>query len=192
MNFVLDKFKSLGIDPADQTSFEIVPFFGSSPNSNYKVDESCLSNWFFTPVALTMYDTTDHFITAEHAMMYAKAKMFNDRRAMGLIALVQHPSLAKKIGRKVEGYNEELWASRRYEIVKQIIQSKFEMNKVLREFLLSHSDNTVFVESSPFDRIWGVGLPTHEILENSDPYKWQGDNQLGFAITEVFRTLKGI
>lgn len=191
MNYVLEKFKSLGLDPADQGSYELVPFFGSTPISNEQVDTSCLSNWFFTPVYLTMYEQTNYFITVEHAMMFAKACMFNDRRAMRLIQLSQHPSIAKKIGRRVEGYNEQLWSERRYDIVKGIVRSKFEMNKTLRKFLLSHSVNTVFVESSPYDRIWGVGMDTAQINCDPDPYRWKGQNQLGFILTEVFRELKG-
>jgi ribA/ribD-fused uncharacterized protein len=49
---------------------------------------------------------------------------------------------------------------------------------------LRRTGRTVLVEASPYDRIWGVGLPpTHEDVAH--PARWKGTNLLGFALMDV-------
>ena len=44
--------------------------------------------------------------------------------------------------------------------------------------------NTILVEASPYDKIWGVGLGVDDplILDNKN---WKGENLLGFILTNV-------
>ena len=42
----------------------------------------------------------------------------------------------------------------------------------------------MLVETSPVDRIWGIGLVGSDELA-LDPAKWRGLNLLGFALMEV-------
>ncbi len=61
--------------------------------------------------------------------------------------------------------------------------AKFSQNPELFEFLDSTGDS-VLVEGSPYDGIWGVklGIDDARIL---NPNEWQGKNLLGFALMEV-------
>lgn len=49
---------------------------------------------------------------------------------------------------------------------------------------LEHTGETVLVEASPFDGIWGIKMSE----DNSDiytPEKWNGQNLLGFVLMDV-------
>jgi ribA/ribD-fused uncharacterized protein len=52
----------------------------------------------------------------------------------------------------------------------------------MRDFLIA-TGNSILIEASPEDRIWGVGLD----VSNEDIYdlnKWKGENLIGFALME--------
>ena len=61
--------------------------------------------------------------------------------------------------------------------------AKFTQNPQLTVWLLSQVETT-FVEASPYDRVWGIGLGEHDPLR-LDRSTWQGTNWLGEAITNV-------
>ena len=67
---------------------------------------------------------------------------------------------------------------------------KFSQNRDLREFLLSTGDS-VLVEASPYDNIWGIRLAASS-QEAQDPTQWRGQNLLGFALMEVRDELRRV
>ena len=67
---------------------------------------------------------------------------------------------------------------------------KFSQNRDLREFLLSTGDS-VLVEASPYDNIWGICLAASS-PEAQDPMQWRGQNLLGFALMEVRDELRRV
>ena len=56
--------------------------------------------------------------------------------------------------------------------------------------LLSTGDS-VLVEASPYDAIWGIRLAASS-PEAQDPMKWRGQNLLGFALMEVRDELRRV
>lgn len=40
------------------------------------------------------------------------------------------------------------------------------------------------MEASPYDRIWGIQLSA-DTPEAQNPFRWRGENLLGFALMEV-------
>lgn len=126
--------------------------------------------------------------SAEHCMMYMKAMLFNDHDAMVEISLADSPRDAKAIGRRVKGYDNAKWDAIRYQVVKEINRLKFskpEGLSVLRHFSkTSVGQYVVFVETSPYDNIWGI-----KNRECISPELWEGDNLLGFAHTDVYDDL---
>lgn len=51
-----------------------------------------------------------------------------------------------------------------------------------------NTKNRVLVEASPYDKIWGIGIPADDKhIEN--PLEWKGQNLLGFALMEVRKEL---
>jgi ribA/ribD-fused uncharacterized protein len=154
-------------------------FWGHQPSADGRITASCLSQWWPSP--FTVDDVT--FPTAEHYMMYSKARLFGDLSMADRVLGVRHPNEAKTLGRQVSGFDEERWAAARYDIVVAGSVAKFGQNDDLRAFLLGTGDR-VLVEASPLDRVWGIGLAADD--ERADkPDQWKGLNLLGFALMDA-------
>lgn len=115
--------------------------------------------------------------------MVAKARLFDDDESLVQILKSTDPKTAKALGRKVKNFDGSVWDQNARRLVTEGNIAKFSQNKHLREFLLATGD-TVLVEASPFDRIWGIGLKADDDRAK-DPLTWQGQNLLGFALMDV-------
>ena len=154
-------------------------FFWGHTASDSSLTKACFSQWFSSP-----FEVEDHkFPTAEHYMMYRKAKLFGDSVAMNQVLESIDPGKVKAIGRTVEGFDQAIWEEHRMEIAVSGNVAKFSSRAELKEFLLGIGKR-VLVEASPVDKIWGIGLEEKSPL-SSDPYKWKGTNLLGFALMET-------
>ncbi|MFI5715655.1 NADAR family protein [Nocardia sp. NPDC051750] len=161
-----------------------LPFWGHHPRPDGVIGSNCLSQWW--PVEFTV-DGVD-FRTAEHYMMWRKAMLFDDRSIADRILAARHPGEAKKLGRSIRGFAEDVWVEHRYGIVVAGSLAKFGQHEELRRFLVNTGDR-VLVEASPVDRIWGVGL-TADDPRIEDPTGWKGLNLLGFALMEAREGLR--
>ena len=63
------------------------------------------------------------------------------------------------------------------------IDGSASQNPELKEFLLNTGDS-ILVEASPVDAIWGIGLAADDPAA-AEPHNWQGQNLLGFALMRV-------
>lgn len=156
----------------------IIYFWGHTPNPQ-KMSATCLSQWYdcYFVVNGVCYHTTEQF------MMASKALLFGDDEVHREIMTVYSPSDYKKLGRKVHGFNPELWDARKYDIVVEGNKAKFGQNPELKEFLLSTGD-AILVEASPYDKIWGIGLDRETAMKGTVD-QWKGENLLGCALMEV-------
>ncbi|XP_076462787.1 protein irg-1-like [Babylonia areolata] len=120
---------------------------------------------------------------AEQFMMHQKAVLFGDEDAAKKILGSSDPKFQKKMGRKVQNFQEDTWNNECSNIVKRGNMAKFGQNAKLKAVLLSTYPKTL-VEASPVDTIWGIGLPedSHKAWNQST---WRGRNLLGFILTEV-------
>lgn len=158
---------------------EYLFFWGHKPAKNGRPGKSCFSQWWEAPFEVKRYI----YPTAEHWMMAEKARLFKDEFIRQKILAALSPKEAKKLGRRVKGFSEELWREHRFSIVVEGNIHKFSQNPDLKEFLLSTGDK-VLVEASPVDSIWGIGMAA-SASGASDPRNWKGANLLGFALMEV-------
>jgi ribA/ribD-fused uncharacterized protein len=154
-------------------------FFWGHQEKGSHVSKSCFSQWYDS----VFEEYGNKFITAEHYMMYHKAKLFGDSKACEKVLLASNPGEAKAIGREVIGFNQEVWEHKRFEIVINANLAKFSQNAKLGVFLIN-TGNRVLVEASPVDRIWGIGLAQGNPA-SENPNTWKGRNLLGFALMEV-------
>jgi len=154
-------------------------FWGHRPLVAGGVGKGCLSQWW--PASFTVDGLV--YPSAEHFMMAAKASLFGDAETAARIREAPHPGAAKALGRQVDGFSEQRWEERRFDVVVTGNLAKFGQHPELREFLLGTSDR-VLVEASPHDRIWGIGLVADDERATS-PERWLGLNLLGFALMEV-------
>lgn len=160
-------------------NFEFLFFWGHRPSPDGTVESSCLSQFYAAPFVVDGVS----YPTAEHYMMAGKARLFGDGDALNAILDAPTPKEAKKLGRKVAGFDEGMWADNRVRIVLEANRAKFSQNVPLRKFLLG-TGKKILVEASPFDRIWGIGLGTNS-KTIGDPLAWKGQNLLGFALMDV-------
>lgn len=121
------------------------------------------------------------FTCAEQFMMFAKALTFKDEETINkIIGHPYDPKFYKAMGRKVKHYDNVVWGKVRSFYVTQGNILKFNQNPELKAKLLA-TNESVLVEASPYDGIWGVGLSaTDERIKN--PKNWKGTNLLGFAL----------
>ena len=160
-------------------------FFWGHQKGKAGVSKSCFSQWYESP----FQEEGKRFVTAEHYMMYHKAKLFGDTAIAEKVLAATNPGDAKALGRQVSGFNEQTWLKHRFDIVVDANLVKFSQNPELKTFLLNTS-NHVLVEASPVDKIWGIGLAQDDTA-SENPNRWKGLNLLGFALMEVRDQLSG-
>lgn len=162
---------------------EYLFFWGHRIPRDGSITKNCLSQWYPSPFKLGGIS----YLTAEHFMMAAKARLFGDEATEQKIVTCPDPDSAKRLGRKVKNFDEAVWKMHRFEFVTQGNHAKFSQNRGLADFLKA-SSSRILVEASPLDRIWGIGL-AHDHPDAPAPERWPGLNLLGFALMEVRATL---
>ena len=164
-----------------EVSFEmtnIVPFFNKKhPFSNFYPAK-------FT-VRGVIFPTSEHFFMYRKAERYSPSGGFKER-----ILATSDPAEAKQIGRRISNFDEKDWNTHSIEVMSTGIRNKFHQNPDLLKILLDTGDS-ILVEASPYDRIWGCGISESDPRIN-DPSKWTGKNQLGKILMQVREEFKGI
>lgn len=161
-------------------------FWGHQPSKDGSITKSCLSQWWMED----FYTMVDSYLYMEQYMMAGKAQLFGDEERRKEILACSDPKQIKVLGRKVRGFDQVVWDKFKYAIVLNGNWCKFSQNRELREFLLSTGDS-VLVEASPYDRIWGIQLSA-DTPEAQNPFRWRGENLLGFALMEVRDELRKV
>lgn len=125
------------------------------------------------------------FTSSEQMFMYGKAKLFNDPEAAKEILKSTTPAKAKSWGRRVKGFDPEVWGKYKVQVMTEAVYQKFLQNMDLRKKLLDPQfDGKKFVEASPSDTIWGIGI--HWMDEEAEnPENWKGQNLLGKVLNTV-------
>ena len=139
-----------------------------------------LSNWAEVPGGIKYNKKI--FPTSEHLFMWLKAYSFGDLDTMNKIEHAKTPKEAKRLGRKVMGFDEEVWRKARETCMSIALRNKAESWPEFKNLLINTPQT--FVEASPYDRIWGIGLgETSPGIE--DPKNWAGENLLGKCLCKV-------
>jgi len=137
------------------------------------------SNWQSSPMLIDSV----RYSCVEQYMMAMKARLFGDRATLKKIMATQIPKAQQQLGREVNGFNPEAWSEVAYEVVLRATVEKYRQNPKLL-ILLHRAGDLEFVEASPEDVIWGIGLGTGN-SDALDRTKWKGQNLLGKAITQA-------
>jgi ribA/ribD-fused uncharacterized protein len=126
--------------------------------------------------------------SCEQYMMYRKALLFGDTEIAEQIMNESNPREQKRFGRMIRNFEKTIWDRRCLGIVYEGNLAKFTQNPDLKEQMLA-TENRIFVEASPLDNIWGIGL-AEDAEGIDDPSYWFGLNLLGQALTLVKQELK--
>lgn len=153
------------------------------------------SNFKRAPFFVTLDDKTiigkitgtpiQEFFCTEQYFMWWKAITFKDWEIAKQILLVNTPQEARNLGQKVRGYTDAVWAPIREKVMFDGNFLKYSQNPDLKAKLLNPDwAEKHFVEASPYDRIWAIGL-SWEDPKCEDPKNWRGTNLLGKCLDKV-------
>lgn len=183
----LHRLQQLALDREHAGTLRVLAFFGHrAPAGDAGAPGPwMLSQWWPCPFE----DGTHTYRTAEHYMMAKKAGLFSDSVALARVLAAPDPKTAKAAGRDVRGFDEAVWQAHRYDIVCEGTRLKFTQHPDALAFLLG-THGRLLVEASPYDRIWGIGLPVSD-QDCNRPSRWRGLNLLGYALTDVREELAG-
>lgn len=163
---------------------EYLFFWGHQPAADGKITASCLSQWWMADFV----ENGEPYCCMEQYMMAQKAHLFGDDAVLEEIMQSRLPKQIKALGRKVQGFDSDVWDAYKYGIVLNGNLQKFAQNADLKAYLLS-TGNAILVEASPYDDVWGIKMSA-DLAGN--PLEWRGQNLLGFALMEVRVMLKSI
>ena len=139
------------------------------------------SQWASSPFIDEIH-TDIVFSCAEQYMMYKKALLMGDNLIAKRILADGNPKNQKALGRRIKNFDVKLWDKFKFAIVVNGNILKFMQNpKMLKEL---KSINKKFVEASPYDKIWGIGLNVYD-ASSTPPEQWKGENLLGQAIDKA-------
>lgn len=164
-----DAFKSF--DGSDVVVSEQFVMFWKSP--------SPFDQWTLSPFTIDGI----RYVCPEQYMMASKARLFGDYEMEQQILATDNPKDHKQLGRAVRGFDHARWEAERHEIVFIANVAKYSQNSELKELLLD-TGNKAFVEASPADRVWGIGLAANHRAAY-DRATWMGLNLLGNILNEV-------
>ncbi|MFS1019800.1 MULTISPECIES: NADAR family protein [Enterococcus] len=159
-------------------------FFWGHTGDGKSLGKEVFSQWF--PASFQADGRI--FSTTEQWMMFQKAVLFKDNHTASLILREPDPKKIKALGRKVKNFDEKTWDKYKYAIVLKGNYLKFTQNRKLLQVLLSYEGKT-FVEASPYDKVWGIGLRATDKRALTET-TWQGENLLGKALTKIANDLK--
>lgn len=159
---------------------EIICFHNPDEQNGY------LSNWYLSDFNVDGIK----YSSMEQYMMYQKACCFNDMKIANKILNTNDVTEIKRLGRLVQGYNENCWSGIRQLIVYDGLREKFLQNEELKKMLLGTKD-AVLAECAVRDRIWGIGLSMTD-GSRFDRDKWHGQNLLGYSLMMVRKNIKEI
>lgn len=148
-----------------------------------------LSNWHRCSIWVPSIGHT--FRSSEQLFMYIKAQTFNDSETAQKILQCSTPGEAKELGRQVRGFDEESWIKSREKAMTYALTYKFQ-NPELRQYLLSSKfSGRSFVEGSPTDCVWGIGIDWRDSLAD-DKKNWRGKNLLGKCLDRVRQQIDNV
>jgi len=115
--------------------------------------------------------------------MWEKARYFKDEATANKILETPNPRENKKLGRQVKGFVAEDWMINSFTFMVAVNLAKYRQNSGQKKALFSTGER-IFVEASPYDKIWGIGIGMDDD-DCLDEHKWKGMNLLGRALTYV-------
>lgn len=119
----------------------------------------------------------------EQYMMYSKALLFGDKAIATQILQTDDVAKIKALGRKVRGFNEQVWESNRVSVITEGLMAKFQQNPELKAKLKA-TGTDLLAECAVRDKIWGIGLSMKD-ERRFDTRQWNGLNLLGQCLMEV-------
>lgn len=140
----------------------------------------------FYPADIRINSLTFH--CNEQYIMYMKASVFEDWEVAQAILKADSPGEIKRLGRRVRGFQEDVWARSRESIADTCNLAKFESHPSLRRILMSTGSRPI-AEAAPGDFVWGIGISVAK-AKGLQPSDWKGQNILGRSLMRIREELQ--
>ncbi|HSB65300.1 MAG TPA: NADAR family protein [Anaerolineales bacterium] len=183
-NIIIQDIKSLINFIKDGHQPTYLFFWGHRARKDGLIGKQCLSQWWPSSFIIGRIS----YSSAEQYLMAEKALLFGDEEMRAKILLTSSPEEVKDLGRRINGFDEDVWSNHRVNIALQANEAKFRQTDSLKKFLLETHEK-VLVEASPVDIVWGIGLKESDPRAN-DPHQWRRQNLLGFTLMEIRSRLR--
>ena len=169
-------------------SFSYLTFWEDNASAVNRI----FSQWYSSPI----YAKGRKYDTAEQYMMSEKALLFNDCYSFDIIMKTPSPRDCKKLGRVVKNFDQEVWDRSLREIIFRGNLAKAMSDTAFKKALLDSGDS-VLIEASPLDDIYGAGMAAEDLIASNGslkvlPQDWhkkgsdkQSENNLGFVLMGV-------
>ena len=147
----------------------------------------CLSNFYKCNFTVD----GKRFTSTEQYFHFKKATLFKDGNMARNILATDNPMTQKICGRRVKKIDVKIWDSVRYSIMTTGLFAKFSQNQKLKNYIVRQyrdCQSVRFVEASPYDTLWGIGLNMYH-PNIYIPSKWRGQNLLGICLDDVRKKL---
>ena len=142
------------------------------------------SNWYHC-----QFQTVNgRFLSTEQYFMYYKAVVFKNYELAAKIMTMSNQKDIKDAGREVTPFDADLWFDISRGIMMQGLRAKFHQNRDLYELLIGTGDK-IMAESSPYDKIWGIGLAADD-SHVEDVNHWNGYNFMGKLLMKLRTELR--
>ena len=112
-----------------------------------------------------------------------KAMLFKDTISAAKIMAATTALESKRLGYKVQNFDIKIWKKKCEVLVKPGLVAKFSQNTHCYK-ALEATNETILVEASQYDSLWGVGL-SQKNPDLANMQLWKGDNLLGKLLIEV-------
>jgi ribA/ribD-fused uncharacterized protein len=128
------------------------------------------------------------YATLEHYFQAMKAKEFKDDEMYEKIVKAKTAKAAKALGKKVKGFEKEIWDSKRDDVMRVGLRTKFVQHPELRK-QLQETGERMIGEADARNKYWGIGTSvTSE--KSKHPDKWAGQNKLGKMLMDLRQEFK--
>ena len=171
-----EKPKKRKLKKAVEPEQEPVLFFGADES---KGEYRGFSNMAEYPMEIDgiKYPSVEHYFQA------MKATEFKDEDSLKKIMKTKTGKAVKAVGKKVNNFNQDVWDSKKNEVMEKAVKAKFVQHPELRKKLQETGDKMIG-EANPRDLYWGIGTSiTQE--KAKFPSKWRGLNKLGKILMEL-------
>ncbi len=119
----------------------------------------------------------------EQFLHYQKACLFDDKAAATKIMAATTALACKRLGDKVEHFDQAVWEQECPGIMKQGLRYKFTQSRMCYK-ALEATGKTRLAEASPYDTLWGTGIGIGN-KDLSNVVLWKGKNLMGDALQEI-------
>jgi len=125
---------------------------------------------------------------SEKAIMLCKAAVMGDRATYFKVAGAEEPFEAKRLGKQVEPWDDNLWFETVCSVAYTVVYQKFKQIPACSSILLDTGESLI-AEATRADSRWGIGLDKGDERVRR-PSEWRGSNVLGWALAEVRAKLR--